>query len=449
MKKQDPLAMTREMRGPWLWTNFTLIALGLWLASSPFTFGYARDLAMCRSDVISGLLLALSAALAIHPRLDSAGRWSAAAVGIWLEAAPLLLWASSPAAYLNDTLIGALAIALSVLVPMMPGRAHHRVMSAAGPEIPPGWSYNPSSWHQRAPMIALAFLGWLVSRALAARQLGYVDDAWEPFFGAGTERVLTSDVSRMWPISDAGLGAFAYTFEMLMGCMGTTTRWRTMPWMVTFFFILVVPLGLTHIVLVILQPLVVGSWCTLCLTAAFIMLLMIPLAVDEVIAMSQFLRRTAREGRPIWRTFWIGGTLDEESEDARTPEYGAPVPDATRAMFWGVSVPWTLLASAVLGLWLMFAPAVLGARGGAADQDHLVGALVLTIAGISTAEVVRAGRYLNVLLGLWLVAGQWLLSGANAVSRIDDLAVGLAVVLLSLPRGPVRERYATWQRLIK
>jgi hypothetical protein len=253
----------------------------------------------------------------------------------------------------------------------------------------------------------------------------------------------------MWPISDAGLGAFAYTFEMLMGCMGGTTRWRTMPWMVTFFFILVVPLGLVHIVLVILQPLVVGFWCTLCLTAACLMLAMIPLAVDEVIAMSQFLRRTAREGRPLWRTFWVGGTLDERNDDERTPEYGAPLAETARAMFWGMSMPWTLLASAALGLWLMFAPAVLATGGSSADQDHLVGALVLTIAAISTAEVFRAGRWLNLPLGLWLIAGQWMLAGASTGTRVNDLVVGLAVVLLSLPRGAVRERYAAWQRLIR
>jgi hypothetical protein len=441
--------MTLEMRGPWLWTNFALVALGLWLATSPLTFGYADDTALCFSEVISGLLLALSAGIAVHPRFDTAGRWSAAALGTWIEAAPLLLWAPSPAAYANGTLVGALAITFSVLVPMMPGMAHHRAMSAPGPEVPPGWSYNPSSWHQRAPMIGLALLGWLVSRALAARQLGYVPSAWEPFFGPGTERVLTSDVSHAWPISDAGLGAFAYTFEMLMGCMGATTRWRTMPWMVTFFFILVVPLGLTHIVLVVLQPLVVGSWCTLCLAAAFLMLLMIPLAVDEVVATTQFLRRTARSGRPLWRTFWVGGTLDEENEDARTPVYGAPVSEAVRAMTWGVSLPWTLLGSCLLGAWLMLAPAALGTTGAAADQDHLAGALVLTIAAISTAEVVRAGRLLNLLLGLWLVAGRWTLSRGDLVAGIDDVVVGSAVILLSLPRGPVRERYATWQRWIR
>jgi hypothetical protein len=155
------------------------------------------------------------------------------------------------------------------------------------------------------------------------------------------------------------------------------------------------------------------------------------------------------EGRPLWRTFWVGGTLDEENEDARTPVYGAPVSEAVRAMTWGVSLPWTLLGSCLLGAWLMLAPAALGTTGAAADQDHLAGALVLTIAAISTAEVVRAGRLLNLLLGLWLVAGRWTLSRGDLVAGIDDVVVGSAVILLSLPRGPVRERYATWQRWIR
>jgi hypothetical protein len=102
--------------------TFALAALGLWLATSPFTFGYAGDRGPCLSDVISGLLLTLAAGLAV--RFDTAGRWAAAAIGTWVEAAPLLFWAASPAAYLNDTLVGVLAITFSVLVPMMPGLAH-------------------------------------------------------------------------------------------------------------------------------------------------------------------------------------------------------------------------------------------------------------------------------------------------------------------------------------
>lgn len=439
--------MTRQMRRSWLWTNSTLVMLGLWLVSSPFTFQYVNP-GMRWSDVISGVLLAVFATAAISPRFDFIGRWGAAFVGTWLQFAPLVFWAPTAAAFVTDTLIGALAITLSVLVPMMPGMAHHMEMMKPGPVIPPGWTYNPSSWHQRAPMIIAAFLGWILSRYLAAFQLGYIKDVWEPFFGDGTVKVLTSEVSKMWPISDAGLGAVAYTFEMLMAWMGGRTRWRTMPWMVTFFFILVVPLGVTSIVLVILQPVAVGEWCTLCLATALIMLVMIPFTVDEVVAMGQFLRRSVREGKPFWRTFWVGGTLDEKNDDNRTPVYGAPSSQAVPAAAWGVTAPWNLLLSAALGIWTVFAPAVLGATGRAADSDHLVGALITTVAVIVMAEVIRAGRFLNVLLGAWIIAAPWFLSGTTSGATWNDVTVGLVLIALSLPRGRIRERYATWDRLI-
>ena len=73
-------------------------------------------------------------------------------------------------------------------------------------------------------MIALATIGWFISRYLAAYQFHYISDAWDPFFDDSTTKVLTSKISQMWPISDAGLGAAAYTFEMLMGWMGGATR---------------------------------------------------------------------------------------------------------------------------------------------------------------------------------------------------------------------------------
>lgn len=443
----DHLEMTRQMREKWLWTNFTVMSLGAWLITSPFTFGYTSR-AMTWNDIVSGALLVAFAGLALFPRHDFIGRWGACFVGVWLQFAPLVLWAPGAAAYANDTLVGALAIALTILVPMMPGMAHHMAMMKPGPEIPPGWTYNPSSWHQRAPMIALALVGWFISRYLAAVQLGYIPAAWEPFFGQGTDNVLHSDVSRMWPISDAGLGAVAYTIEMLMAWMGARTRWRTMPWMVLFFFILVVPLGLVHIVLVILQPVAVGSWCTLCLAAAFVMLCMIPLAVDEVIAMGQFMVASVQRGKPFWRTFWVGDTIEGGDQDARTPRYGSAVRSMAPAMVWGVTARWNLLLAAALGLWLMFSPAVFGVQDTAADSSHLVGALVITVAVIVMAEVIRGGRFLNVLLGAWTMAVPWILSGATTAAAWNSVVVGAGIIVLSIPRGAVRERYGAWNRYI-
>jgi hypothetical protein len=296
--------------------------------------------------------------------------------------------------------------------------------------------------------MALALIGWLISRYLAAFQFGYINTVWDPFFGDGTRRVLTSEMSKMWPISDAGPGATAYTFEFLMAWMGNTRRWRTMPWMVTFFFVLVVPLGLTHILLVISQPVVVGYWCTFCLAVAALMLAMIPLTIDEVVAMGQFMAERVRAGKPFWRTFWVGDTMEGDGPDHRTQKYGAPLLEQLPAAVWGASMPVTLVISMALGLWLMFSPSIWGTSGTFADSDHVVGALALSVAAISTAEVVRALRFLNMLFAVWLVIAPWALEGVTASGRGNDIAIGVLLFAATLPRGAVRERYAGWDRLI-
>ena len=447
MKSGDMTEMTRDMRRSWLWTNALMIMLGLWLVSSPFTFGYVSS-KMIWSDVISGILLIIFAIIAFLPRFDFWGRWGACFVGVWLQFAPLVFWAPTSTSFVTDTLVGALAITFSVLVPMMPGMAHHMEMMKPGPEIPPGWSYNPSTWHQRSPMIIAAFLGWLFSRYLAAYQLGYIKEVWEPFFGEGTVRVLTSKVSKSWPISDAGLGATSYTFELLMAWMGGVTRWRTMPWMVTFFFILVVPLGVTSIVLVILQPVAVGFWCTVCLLTALIMLVMIPFTVDEVVAMIQFMKRSVREGKSFWRTFWVGGTLDEENKDNRTPSYGASLSKLTSAAGWGVSVPWNLLLSTALGIWLMFYPGTFGVAGTAADYFTTLGALAVTFSVIAMAEVARPLRFINLAITLWLVIALLLVKDVPSQALWNGIISGAVLIALSVPKGKVREKYGTFDKFI-
>lgn len=467
MSPEDRQVMLREHHTKTLWIYLLIVLLGVWLISSPFTFGYGnvemtgsrvaqitteRDLptiavrsaAMTWSDITSGILLVILGLLSLNPHRLWA-RWAACFVGIWLLLAPLVFWAPTAAAYATDSLIGALVIALTVLIPGMPGML---LIMKMGPEVPPGWSYNPSSWLQRAPIIALGWVGVFLSRYLAAYQLGYIDSAWDPFFDAGTMQILDSEVSRAWPISDAGLGAVAYTLEALMGYMGGTQRWRTMPWMVTFFGILVVPLGAISIILVILQPLAVGTWCTLCLITALAMLIMIPLTLDEVLAMGQFLVQQYRQGQPFWRTFWKGGTVEGGSEDTRSPQFTAPLRQTTPAMIWGVTVPWNLLLSAILGVWVMAAPAVLGSQGAAADSDHLVGALVVTVAVIAMAEVARAMRFVNVLLGAWFIISPWLLQGASPGATWSGIIIGIILILLSLPRGQVRQRYGSWERYI-
>jgi type IV secretory pathway VirB3-like protein len=64
------------------------------------------------------------------------------------------------------------------------------------------------------------------------------------------------------------------------------------------------PLGMISVLLIILQPIVVGAWCTLCIVTAIISIVMISPAMDELLASLQYLQRVKREGYSVWKAFW-------------------------------------------------------------------------------------------------------------------------------------------------
>ncbi|UGB39538.1 NAD-dependent epimerase/dehydratase family protein [Frateuria soli] len=457
------------------WPHLANIGLGLWLMTSPWVTGAMdpstitrrlyevtlerqlppvewRAAAAAWSDVISGLAIVIAGALSLSRRTAWFGQWAVAVVGTWLLFAPLVLWSPSAAQFQNDLLVGALAIAFSVLVVMMPGMSMEGMMDRK--VIPPGWSYCPSTGAQRLPIAALGLVGLLISRMLAAYQLGHVSSVWEPFFAGsladprnGTEEIITSSVSKAWPIPDAGLGTVSYMLEILMAVMGTRARWRTMPWMVTFFGILVIPLGVVSIYFIIIQPIVIGTWSTPALVAALAMVAMIPFALDEVIAMGQYLLWTWRRGKPLLATFFRGGAVEggEESQDDHLTGVSPFWQDARR----GMGLPWTLAASMAIGVFLMCTRLALGSSGEMANSDHVTGALTITVAIIATAEVARALRLANVLFGGWLLVAPWVLHGHSTVATGVSVALGVALIGLSLPRGPrSREHYAGWDRFV-
>src|SRR3546814_13128314 len=68
------------------------------------------------------------------------------------------------------TLFRSLVIAVSVLVPMMPGMSMAGMMDPK--VVPPGWTYSPSTAAQRLPIVIMGVVGLLISRHLTAYQLG-------------------------------------------------------------------------------------------------------------------------------------------------------------------------------------------------------------------------------------------------------------------------------------
>jgi len=255
-------------------------------------------------------------------------------------------------------------------------------------------------------------------------------------------------MSKAWPIADAGLGTVTYALEVLMAVMGTKTRWRTMPWMVLGFIVLVVPLGGVSIFFIIAQPIVIGTWCTLCLAMALAMVLMIPYALDELVASGQFLLDAHRRGKPFWRTFWMGDAMQGGSEDT-TQGFSGELRPLWRQMLQGVNWPWTLLASCAIGAALMLTRLLFGTSGAMANSDHLVGSLVITFAVMAAAEVARPLRFANIAFGVWLVAAPWWLDGVgSALAAWASVAAGLALIALALPRGRVHDSYGGWDRYV-
>lgn len=465
-------AKLQERHRRTLWAHLGNAAIGLWLIASPVAYGLfdmpadlssppaaghvlppsdLRDLWLGLSEMFSGAAIALISILALaRPRWWA--QWLVAAIGLWLLFAPLVFWTTSAAAYAMDTLLGMLVMVLAVMVPSQPGIS--RTALASNADLPLGWSYSPSSYVQRVPIVALAGIGLLVSRYLAAYQLGHIDAVWDPVFGGaadapnGTATVITSSVSKAFPIADAGFGAIAYALDMLTGAIGDQRRWRTMPWLVLAFGFLVIPLGFVSVGFIIIQPTIIGALCLLCLIQTAITIILIPYSVDEMIATLQYLAQSRRIGRSLWRVLLYGGPALREAR-SRGGEIG-PVGGMIRDFVkGGVSYPWSLVASVAVGIYLMLTKPLFGSAPPLYFSDHVAGCLIVTIAVAAMAEVARPLRFLNIPIGLWVAASPFILTGGNIASLVAAIIAGLGLAALSLPRGErSAEHYGSWDRLI-
>lgn len=440
----------RKLHRQNLWAHFFNMGMAFWLLTAPFILGYeAQSLIM--GDIIAGAALAIFSFLSLSWRFGIA-RWACGAIGFWLLFAPLFFWAPTAASYLNETLAGMMVIGFSVLVRPDPGVS--MVAACTGPTVPPGWNYSPSDWFQRLPVIGLAIAGFFVSRYLAAYQLGHIDTVWDPFFSGdpansknGTEEIITSSVSEAWPVFDAGIGAVTYALEILTGIIGSSRRWRTMPWLVVLFSIMIVPLGVVSVFFIIIQPIWIGTWCTLCLIAAAAMLIQIPYSIDELIATGQFLYRRKRKGRPLLRIFFTGDTDEGGWDDSEDDFEQSPANIAKEILAGGITLPWNLFICMVVGVWLMFTRLTLGAEGNMANADHLIGSLVITIAVVALAESARAVRFLIVPFGVALMAAPFFYQ-AGTGSVISSLVCGFVLIVLSFRRGLIKNSYGSWDRFI-
>jgi hypothetical protein len=109
---------------------------------------------------------------------------------------------------------------------------------------------------------------------------------------------------------------------------------------------------------------------------------------------------------------------------------------------------WAQLMNALLGIWLMLAPAVLDYGAPMSISDRIVGPLVVSFALIAAWEITRAVRWVNVLLAVWTVASPFALE-QHAVAPSHVIA-GVSIAALSLIRGHSKHSYGgSWTSLGK
>lgn len=116
---------------------------------------------------------------------------------------------------------------------------------------------------------------------------------------------------------------------------------------------------------------------------------------------------------------------------------------------------WARIVNFLFGLWLMAAPALLGHVGTPAEvNDRIVGPLIASFAFVAIWDVTRGLRWVNTLLGLWLIAVPFLLGAWvqdwSFPATINSVLVGLYVTALSLVRGAVQHHFGGgWRSLLE
>ena len=111
---------------------------------------------------------------------------------------------------------------------------------------------------------------------------------------------------------------------------------------------------------------------------------------------------------------------------------------------------WARIATILLGLWLMAAPAILDYGGMAAKNGRIVGPLAVSFGIIAISEATRPARWVNVPLAIWLLLAPWLFD-YGTVPLLNSLGTGLALLPLAFVAGQIKERFgggwsALWRK---
>jgi uncharacterized membrane protein len=96
----------------------------------------------------------------------------------------------------------------------------------------------------------------------------------------------------------------------------------------------------------------------------------------------------------------------------------------------------------LLGIWLFIAGIVLAVKPSGRWNDFVVGVLLFVFAASRMGRKSNpAWSWANFVLGIWLLFAPNALGFTSATSRWNDVAVGIAAIVLSIISGTARDRF--------
>ena len=111
---------------------------------------------------------------------------------------------------------------------------------------------------------------------------------------------------------------------------------------------------------------------------------------------------------------------------------------------------WTKVLNIVLGLAVVLSPAFFNAGGSIADNNYVVGPLVITFAVVALWDINDAVRRANVVPGGWLIASAFIFDSVPSAIMLFNIITGVLIIILSLIRTKTSGQYGGgWSSLFQ
>ncbi len=111
---------------------------------------------------------------------------------------------------------------------------------------------------------------------------------------------------------------------------------------------------------------------------------------------------------------------------------------------------WAAIINIVLGLWLVISPSVLNMAPTTADNNHIIGPLVITFSVVSLWKINRNVIKANIVLGIWLLIALFVLDFSETIVFLLNGICGVLIILLSsIKRRSTQNFGGGWRSLFQ